>query len=126
MKASSDIKPSGLFEIEDNGSKSTILFYPEYPDFDEVTNEEGIILYEYDLYRLEVLKRENLTERLKANYAEWLALAILQENKPKEETDKEKILRLEQENNDFKTKVAQQDFVLEEMIFEIIPSITGV
>lgn len=126
MKASSDIKPSGLFEIEDNGSKSTILFYPEYPDFDEVTNEEGIILYEYDLYRLEVLKRENLTERLKANYAEWLALAILQENKPKEETDKEKILRLEQENNDFKTKVAQQDFVLEEMIFEIIPSITEV
>lgn len=126
MKASSDIKPSGLFEIEDNGSKSTILFYPEYPDFDEVTNEEGIILYEYDLYRLEVLRRENLTERLNANYAEWLAMAIAQENKPKEETDKEKILRLEQENNDFKTKVAQQDFVLEEMIFEIIPSITGV
>lgn len=126
MKASSDIKPSGLFEIEDNGNKSTILFYPEYPDFDEVTNEEGTILYEYDLYRLEVLRRENLTERLNANYAEWLALAILQENKPKQETDKEKILRLEQENNDFKTKVAQQDFVLEEMIFEIIPSITGV
>lgn len=126
MKASSDIKPSGLFEIEDNGNKSTILFYPEYPDFDEVTNEEGIILYEYDLYRLEVLRRENLTERLNANYAEWLALAILQENKPKQETDKEKILRLEQENNDFKTKVAQQDFVLEEMIFEIIPSITEV
>lgn len=126
MKASSDIKPSGLFEIEDNGNKSTILFYPEYPDFDEVTNEEGTILYEYDLYGLEVLRRENLTERLNANYAEWLALAIAQENKPKEETDKEKILRLEQENNDFKTKVAQQDFVLEEMIFEIIPSMLEV
>lgn len=126
MQASSNIKPHALFEIEVWGDMSTIIFYPEYPVFVAKLDEEGDVQYEYEMHRLEVPSREGLVDAVETNYESWLNMAKVKENEPKLETDKEKVLRLESENKMLENKLAQQDSILEEVLFGIIPSMLEV
>lgn len=126
MQANSNIKPSSLFEIEVWGDMSTIIFYPEYPVFVAKLDEEGDVQYEYEMHRLEVPSREGLVDAVETNYESWLNMAKVKENEPKLETDKEKVLRLESENKMLENKLAQQDSILEEVLFGIIPSMLEV
>lgn len=126
MQANSNIKPSSLFEIEVWGDMSTIIFYPEYPVFVAKLDEEGDVQYEYEMHRLEVPSREGLVDAVETNYESWLNMAKVKENEPKLETDKEKMLRLESENKMLENKLAQQDSILEEVLFGIIPSMLEV
>lgn len=109
MQANSNIKPSSLFEIEVWGDMSTIIFYPEFPDFNETVNEEGNTQYNFQMHRLTVPDREGLSNNIEANYHAWLKWAIEKENEAIPETDKEKIIRLEKENKQLGVDVSERE-----------------
>lgn len=110
MKAESIIRPASPYEIENNGENSTIKLYANIQEKKETTEQDEVITkYLYDEYRLEVPARTNLEDNVKKNYNEWLELAIQKENEPKPETEKEKILRLEKENNILGTELSERE-----------------
>jgi len=110
MKAESTIRPASPFEIENNGEMSTVKLYANIQEKKETTEQDEVVTkYIYDEYRLEVPARTNLEDNVKNNYNGWLELAIKKENEPKPETDKEKILRLEKENNTLGIELSERE-----------------
>ena len=101
MKTVSNIKPNDTFKIEKiNNNKCEIVFFTNVKEIEQ-ENEAGALIkqYEYDLYRLEAIYRDNLASQIENNYDVWLNHAMLQEeNQVTPLSDKEKIKMLEQEN----------------------------
>lgn len=112
MRAESTIKPAA-YAIEVVEDSAIVTLYQNIVAKD--VEEDEAPKWEYDYYTLIVKNRPNLSTNIHTNYEAWLAAAIEKENEPKPETDKEKILRLE-------NKISQQDAILEEMLFDIIPN----
>lgn len=112
MKAESTIKPVNQFEIEDKGNG-----YVDIRFFQNITtkqkkqeDDDKNIIYQYEEYLLEnIRKREGLQKQIENNYQIWLDKAIKKENEPKPETDKEKILRLEKENNTLGIELSERE-----------------
>lgn len=117
MIANSDKKPSALFEIEENGEESSILFYPEFPNIKEIVGEEGSVMYEYDFYRLDrVRTRPYLRESVESMYQEWLDMAMAKEQEPAPETDKERIAKLEAKNAEIEAKNSELEQLIDAML----------
>ena len=98
MKAESTVMPVAPYEIEFDGELVDIIFF-ENVEPKEVAEDE-VEKWEYDEYRLRIRNRDNLEAVLDNNYEAWLAAAKEKENEIPEETDKEKIVRLENENRE--------------------------
>lgn len=77
MQVESSIKPN-KFEIEDLGNgKATVSFFDNIKE-QEVTqedNEESTIKYIYDMYKISINNRADLTEVLENNFESWLNFA---------------------------------------------------
>ena len=98
MLAESTVKPVVLFDIEGDGDLVDLRFYGNVVK-KEVENEGDAEIWQYDEYLIEgITNRPNLREIIGFNYDMWLSLAMSNAGKPRSETDKEKILRLEQED----------------------------
>ena len=84
MKTYSQDEPKEKFQIENaEGNKCIIVFFDNVK---KEQDEEQNIIYNYDLYRLEIINRINLKEQIERNYNDWLELAKKQEyNKLAEE-----------------------------------------
>ena len=98
MRAESTHKPAQRFQIEEHNGIATIRFYENIqkavkPDEEGGTTETWV----YDEYVLQVPAREGLATLVEAHHAEWLAMAIAQENAPKPKTEREIILHLQGE-----------------------------
>lgn len=98
VQTQSTIRPEkySIENIED--SKCTVLFFD---NIEEKQDEEGSIIYIYDMYDMQVSYRESLEEQIKTNLEKWLEEAKIKayeyeakkvreiRNKLLEETDKE-------------------------------------
>lgn len=116
MRAESTIKPAE-YAIEVIGDVAIVTLYQNIVS--KEVEDDKALKWEYDYYTLTVKNRPNLSSNVYANFEAWLDAAIEKENEPKYENDKEIILRLEK-------KIAQQDSILEEVLFEIVPVLMGV
>lgn len=109
MKAESNIMPAEPFEIEQLGEVCNIRFFQNVETADPVEEDENV-KYSYDEYLLtKVRYRNNLQQQVSSSYQSWLELAIKKENEPKPKTDKEKILRLEKENNTLGIELSEKE-----------------
>lgn len=113
MRAESTVKPKQRFSIEEHNGIATIRFYQNIQK-EERLDEEGQATetYVYDEYLLQIPAREGLAALIDAQYDEWLALAVSQENAPKPETPQETIARLK---NDLKLLQEENAFILLEL-----------
>ena len=77
MKTESQTAPSAV-TVEENGdvilTENAVL-----------VDKEGVGFYQYDSYRINVRPRAGLKESIEANFAEWLAYAKAEEQKPSAE-----------------------------------------
>lgn len=78
QKTYSNIKPEKKFSIEniENG-KCTVLFFDNVQEevqenhFENEGSTEKVV-YSYDIYTIEVLYRDNLSETIETNFEKWL------------------------------------------------------
>lgn len=74
----SDIKPEKKFSIENiEDGKCTVLFFDDIKEEKQesyLENERTTkkVVYSYDVYTIEVLYRDNLTEIIENNFEKWL------------------------------------------------------
>lgn len=118
MKAESTVRPQRLFEIERSGERARVIFFDNVEEFyvrDEDDTES--LRYRYDTFNIEVLDRSNLEESVLANLEEWKNAAIEKENEVPEETDKEKIARLEKENRQLGVDLSERE--INEIVFGV-------
>lgn len=107
MKAESNIKPLSPYEITYDTSDMIHIGFYEMDSIVEKETDEGDVKFEYNYYTLKVRNRPYLINSLDNNYAEWLQLAKDNELKVVfEETDREKVLRLEKDNKDLEGVIA--------------------
>lgn len=107
MKVESDLKPVNSFDIENiQNGKCDVVFYTNIKEKETESQEENkkAIIYEYEIYRINVDYREGIKEKIKSSYQKWLDFAKKVEsdelakeirekrNKLLEETDKEMCL----------------------------------
>lgn len=82
QKTYSDIKPEKNFDIQnvENG-KCTVLFFDNVQEVEtsQLDSEEKSIKYTYDMYKMNVNFRENLSEQIENNYDKWLETAKKEE-----------------------------------------------
>jgi ubiquinone/menaquinone biosynthesis C-methylase UbiE len=95
MKAESNVMPRP-FEVDQIGDLAHISFFSEPVLLDDP--EEGPY-YSYDYYKVVMPYRNGIESEIESNYQEWVDYAKSIENLPKPETGKEKIARMEVENN---------------------------
>lgn len=77
MQVESSTKPN-KFEIEDLGNgKSAVSFFDSIAkqEVKESDDKETTTKYTYDLYRIEINNRSNLSEEIENNFDSWLAFA---------------------------------------------------
>jgi hypothetical protein len=96
MKAKSNVMPRP-FEVDKIGGLAHISFFSEPVLQDDP--EEGTY-YSYDYYKVVMPYRPGLKEEIESNYLEWVEFAKGKADEPRQETEKEKILRLEVENTE--------------------------
>ena len=74
QRTSSSERPEKPFRIENiRNGYCTVLFFD---NIEELTDEEGNVYYEYDLYVLDKVNyRETLEKTIEDNYEEWLNMA---------------------------------------------------
>lgn len=73
MKAESAIMPNAPYEIDYDGEMAKITFYE---DVQRKEIEEGKAeKWEYDMYRLEIINRDNLIANLDSNLGAWMQTA---------------------------------------------------
>ena len=94
MRAESNIKPESPFIIEVIGDMASVRFFSDITK--KIKEDEEV--WEYNEYLLTVRNRPGLKETIENNYDEWLKLAIKKEKEPKPECEREKLLRLEEDN----------------------------
>lgn len=98
MRAESTIKPTQRFSIEEHNGTATVRFFQNVQK-EERFDEEGQVteVYVYDEYLLQLPARKGLASLIDAHYDDWLAKAIDQANRPKPETEREALARLQME-----------------------------
>lgn len=103
MKVESTVKPVEKFKIENiKNGKCTVYFFENINEKErQRENEKTEIIYEYDMYLINIYCRNNLQIDIEKNYQKWIEMARNQEyehlakevrekrNKLLEETDKE-------------------------------------
>lgn len=112
-----DIRPPQFTVNDLSNGMSEVSFYENITEtqiFDMDQNQKTV--YGFEMYEVWIPSRVNLSEDIQANYQEWLTFAKGQTAKPL--SDKEKIVELQ-------TQINSQDAVMNELMFEIIPSIIG-
>ena len=77
MKTESNIQPLP-FCIEQHGERAEIVLRE---NITSVVEEDGTIMYTYEEYRLMVPYRDNLYASVEGNFAGWLSVAKVAENK---------------------------------------------
>ncbi len=107
MKAESTVMPVAPYEIEYDGEWAVITFFENVVPV--AVEEDEAQKWEYDEYRLRIKNRDNLIATLDSHYADWVDFAKASENVVPEETDREKIARLEKEK-------AELDGVIGDMV----------
>lgn len=76
MQTESNVKPTSNFEIEEHANKKCDVLF--YTNIEETTKDDETI-YTYDFYRLSMRTRDNLQEKIEADYDTWLEVAKTQE-----------------------------------------------
>ena len=76
MQTESNVKPTSNFEIEEHANKKCDVLF--YTNIEETTRDDETI-YTYDFYRLSMRIRDNLQEKIEADYDTWLEVAKTQE-----------------------------------------------
>ena len=74
MHVQNSVKPQKSFEIENiEGNKCDIVFYANIIET-EMSNAEKRQekIYEYDIYRINTVYRDNIKENVTSNYEKWL------------------------------------------------------
>ena len=77
MQIESSKKPN-KFEINKIGNgKCTVLFFDNIveEEISQVDSEEKTIKYTYDMYKIDVNYRNNLSEEIESNYDKWIEFA---------------------------------------------------
>lgn len=77
MQTRSNLRPD-KFKIEDLGNgKVTVSFFCNIKEEEvsQLENEETTIIYVYDMYKIELNNRPNLSEELENKYESWLEFA---------------------------------------------------
>lgn len=101
MKTQSDVMPTSAYAIEKITDRDCEVVF--ISNVKEIEQEEKI--YEYDLYRIKAKYRETLANDIEDNYGKWLDEAIrIEMEQEKYLSDKEKIIKLENENEELKVK----------------------
>lgn len=117
MIGQSDIRPPQFTVNDLSNGMSEVSFYDNIAEeqiLDIDQNQKTV--YNFEMYEVWIPSRVNLSEDIQANCQEWLTFAKGQTAKPL--SDKEKIIELQ-------TQIDSQDAVMNELMFEIIPSIIG-
>ena len=114
MKAESTIKPAAPFEIEKVGAFAVVKFYTNIKKVTEEVEGEIIEKFTYEENQVKIPDRQNLHQIIEEDFDSWLTHAKEKETEPKPETDKEKILRLEKENNQLGKELTERE--INEMI----------
>jgi hypothetical protein len=94
MISQSTVKPKS-FEVDKFGDECHISLFVD-PVLKE-DPDEGPYYY-YDYYKITLPYRHGIEEEVGSNYQEWVEFAKGKAEEPRQETEKEKILRLEAEN----------------------------
>lgn len=78
MKAESVIKPK-KFTIDKVGDTAIVSLFNNIKKVTRTVERKKEEVYEYDYYQLKVLFRDNLEADVDTNFAEWLQMAVQQE-----------------------------------------------
>lgn len=117
MIGQSDFRPQQFAVNELVNGMAEILLYENITEFESVDFEQNTkTMYEFDMYEIMVQNREGLLNDIEANYSEWLNYAKWKTSKSL--SDKEKIVEMQ-------SKIDTQDAVMDELMFEVIPSMIG-
>jgi len=104
MKTESNVMPTAQFDILSYENDNVEVLF--YENIEETTGEDETVRYSYDLYRLIIRDRDNLKTLIESNYQAWLNIAKIKEKEKLPETESEKIIRLEKENEGLKQTLA--------------------
>lgn len=117
MIGQSDIRPQSFTINTLANGMSELVFYENITEIHiQDMDQNDKIIFEFEMYEIMVPQRPGLSEDISANQELWLTYAKGQTEKPL--SDKEKIIELQNQIN-------SQDLVMNELMFEIIPSIIG-
>lgn len=117
MIGQSNIRPQSFTINTLANGMSELVFYDNITETQvQDIDQNNKTVYEFEMYEIMVPQRSGLLEDISANQELWLTYAKSQTEKPL--SDKEKIIELQNQIN-------SQDLVMNELMFEIIPSIIG-